>query len=164
MLFRSRFQIKSIWGSRTHFVVSSTLFSQMPIFSRFWSFSLERVQNKEFIAQNLPTISGYQIKSIWLSKTHFVVSSTLFSQMSIFSQFWSFSLERVENKEFVARNFPNRSRYQIKSICWSRTRFVVSSTQFSQLAIFGPFLSFSLEKVENKDFVLETHLLSQGTK
>ena len=134
----------SIWGSRAHFVVSCTLLSQMAIFDQFLSFSLERVQNKEFVARNLPTTSMYQIMCIWGSRTHFVVSSTLFYRMAIFGQFWSFSLQTVQNKEFIARNLPTTSRYQIMSIWGSRTHFVVSSTLFSQMVIFYQFGSFSL--------------------
>ena len=115
-LLLQTYQIMSICWSRTQFFVSSAMFSQLGIFGQFWSFSLERVQNKEFVAQNLQNISRYQIKIIWGSRTHFIISSILFSQMVIFGQFWSFSLERVQNKEFVARNLPTTSRYQIKSI------------------------------------------------
>ena len=86
------------------------LFSQMVIFGQFWSFSLERVQNREFVAPNLPNISRYQIMSICWSRTQFFVSSTLFSQLAIFGQFWSLSLERVQNQDFVVRNLPNISR------------------------------------------------------
>ena len=98
---------------------------------------MDRLQNKEFVAPNLPNFSRYKIKSIYWSRTQFFVSSTLFSHLAIFGQFWSFSLERVQNKEFVARNLPTTSRHQIKSIWWSRTHFVVSSTLFSRMAIFG---------------------------
>ena len=70
----------------------------------------------EFVDQNLPNISNYQIREFVGLELISLYLAPSFPNWQFSVNFGQFSLVRVQNMEFVDPNLPNISNYQIKSI------------------------------------------------